>query len=438
LKNRHQVDDGSRFDKRVYTKLKQQALTLVEHCEPITKLSVANGYSGAKRQAALEAIASLKEEELGPRDARLKMFLKDDKYHTDEMKAPRCIQYRDKRYALTLAQFTYPIEHKIYNRKHEGLRRFAKGRNLEQRAKDLRAMWDSYGNPMAWLLDHSKFDAHVSVELIKIATALNSACYKHSGQHDYVRWLMRMQIDNKGITKNGTKYRTRGTRMSGDQNTGLDNSTLNLSMIELVLKWCGVKGSVYVDGDDSVVVLDQKDRHKLNIKLFSRFGMKTKEEFAYCFEHVEFCQTRPVWNGSKYIMCRNPDRVLSRCNWTVKKFPMAKDACYIKSVMMCESALNQGLPVMGPLSSRIVPQLNVNKRYKVMDTELDYMVKALGKDRGTLYTTLDVSEESRLSYQEAWGIDVLTQLELEAMEMVEPSDPFDDMYNLLPGWTCDV
>lgn len=428
LSLRHQIDDGARFEPGVESQLLREMLTLVKQCEPISKMAVALGYSGAKRALALQAIESLRYEGLDlSKDAKVRMFLKDDKYHTKEMKAPRCIQFRSKRYAITLAQYTYPIEHAIYQTRREGVRCFAKGRNLEQRASDLVKAWDLFQQPVAWLLDHSKFDAHITREHIRCATKLNSACFKESGHSGFVRQLMLAQVKNRGSTRNGTKFRTYCTRMSGDQNTGLDNSTLNYSMISLVLKWAGVRGTIYVDGDDSVVIVEQRDLAKLSVAQFASFGMVTKEEFAYEFEHVEFCQTRPVWNGVGWIMTRNPDRVLDRLGWTVKKFPVCLDQSYVRSVMLCESALNEGLPVLGPLSTKCLQKLPRTRR-KLMDVEADVLVKLLGKEKGTHYYR-EPDELSRWSYFNAWGILPQEQINLENMDMILAPDPvpeFDD------------
>lgn len=431
LSQRHQVDDGSRFDIGCYEELKEQLRPLIKQCVPISKYSVAMGYSGAKRAIALRAIESLIDEPLNENDSRVRMFLKDDKYHQSTLKAPRCIQYRDKRYAVTLAQYTYPIEHKMYRHRDRGLLCFAKGRNLVQRAGDLADMWGSYSNPCAWLLDHSNFDAHIKKEHVRLASWLNSHCYVRHGSKRFVKLLMSWQNNNVGRTMNGTKYKTQYTRMSGDQNTGLDNSTLNYAMIKLVLRWCGVQASVYVDGDDSVVIMEERDRHKCDASKFGRFGMVTKEDWAHQFEHLEFCQTRPVWNGVQYIMTRNPSRVLDRCSWTVKKFPYMLDNTYIRSVMLGESALGEGVPIMGPLSINCLSQLPKSKR-KLMVTDLDYMVSGLGKVKGTAYSR-EVTDESRYSFENAWGFSFGEQLEMEASLMLPPSDPLHDFEGMFAG-----
>jgi len=431
LSQRHQVDDGSRFNKAVFPEFMEKLMRLKKDCEPISKLAQASRYSGAKKRLALDAIEDLKVNALDIfKDSKVRMFIKDDKYHTPEVKPGRSIQFRSKRYAITLAQFTTPLEEKIFSHREGGIRVFAKGQNLQQRAETLRQMWDNYVNPVAWNLDHSKFDAHVSRELILAETKLYGECYENSGHKNYVKNLMRAQMINRGSTMNGTKFKTVATRMSGDQNTGLGNSVLNYAMISCVLKWCGVRANMYIDGDDSVVVMDQCDRNKVDAKLFGHFGMVTKSEFVDQFEHIDFCQTRPVWNGLEYILCRNPDRILSRINWLVRKQPSSIDSVYLKSVFLCESALNEGLPVMGPLFSRLASSIQTRKN-KLMDVETDYQVKLLNKVKGRVYER-ECTYESRVSFEEAWGICPERQIELESMYTLSPADPMPLFYDLFP------
>lgn len=432
LQQRHQVDDGSRFNPIFFPILLKHMMKLRKHCTPITKLSVAMGYSGAKRRLALEAIDSLKRDRLDLfEDAKVKMFLKDDKYHEPIVKPPRCIQYRSKRYALTLAQFTYPIEHKIYAHREKEHLCFAKGRNLIERATDLHNIWNSYVNPVAWCLDHSKFDAHVGKYHLMAARKLNAACFEIEGSKPFVKKLLRAQVNNRGVTKNGTKFKTLGTRMSGDQNTGLDNSTINYGMIKAVLEICGVDANVYIDGDDSVVIMEQVNMHKVDAKIFQNFGMVTKSEFVFDFERIDFCQTRPCYNGTEWIMCRNPKRVLDRLCWVVKKFPTSMDQTYLKSVFLCESALGEGLPVVGVLASRFASEIKLSKRKKLMDVETDYMVKQLGKDKTKLYSTLP-TDDARASFHNSWGYGINEQLELEKMTMQPPADPLPMLIDHIP------
>jgi hypothetical protein len=397
--------------------------------DPLVKNSksrVVDHYTCGKWREYLRAQESLLTEPLEPYDAKVRMFLKDDKYHTNRFKPPRCIQYRNKRYGICLAQYLQPIEKEVY----QWLDRYdtpivAKARNLTQRAGDLRKKWESFRDPVAVLIDASNFDAHCSVELLKQEHRL----YQHYFPGDkFLRTLLKWQLVSKGGTRNGTKFVTVGTRFSGDQNTGLGNSTINIGMLNVTLKRSNVKGAIYVDGDDSVLIIERQDLQALDLAFFAQCGMRVKVEYAYEFEHVEFCQTRPVFDGVAWRMVRNPRRVLSRTPWVVKRNHLNVVDRYLKSLGMCELALSAGMPVTQALALKLINRGSG----KYMVTELhhqamkEYMQPTHAKARPIL-------EVCRESYAKAWDISLGEQFELEAGVLVNPTSPVETIYEQWGG-----
>jgi hypothetical protein len=354
------------------------------------------------------------------------MFLKDDKYPWDEsaledlfhqtleqkITAPRCIQYRNKRYCLRLAQFLHAIETNTYAYEDKyNTRVFAKCRNLTQRGKDLREKWDSFKRPRALLLDHSKFDAHCSVPLLKLEQWFYLKC-RNSQE---LRQLLKMQNSCKGRTSRGTTYKTRGTRMSGDQNTGLGNSIINYAMLSAFMEHHGMVGSIYVDGDDSVIVYEDEGK-EFNMDFFSQFGMVTKREDAVDFERVDFCQTRPVYDGESWRCVRNPLRLMSRTPWTTREQWSKKREVYLASIGRCELALGMGMPIGQYLGSRL-SELSE----KSMRTQLDYVaMREFVRPRKA--HVIPPSLECRLSYEAAWGISPTEQIYLENLSIHVPSE----------------
>lgn len=418
LTHRHQKDDGYCFDETVLPSLRRVWMRGVAQCTPLTIPEVVRKYSGRKRALAEIAAADLDHWPLTQQDARLKMFLKDDKYTKLEPKAPRCIQYRDKRYALNLAKYTYPIEAALFKRTNEwGVYWCSKKLDSLACAENLKRAWDRFANPVALLLDHTAFDAHWSRELQQLATLFNAACYEEVGKAKTVRMLMKWQHLNRGRTKNGTRYQTWFTRMSGDQNTGLDNTKGNHAMICWALEQAGITDyEVVVDGDDSVVVFGQGDRAKADAlpALFARLGQKTKIEWAEEFEHVEFCQKRPVYTAAGWRMCRDPRRIITRMRYTVKNITERTRQPYIKAICQAESAVNQHVPVMGPLSAAWARSLRTRRYRGALDQ--DWLLKLHGASRLTTYESV-VDYESRISFENAWGISIPEQLHLETLTM---------------------
>lgn len=432
LRERHQLDTGARYTapkSMVQMNMESLVFQQGEGFPELTRHSfgeVISHYTGAKRKEYERGAASLLVEPLDLNlDGRIRMFLKDDKYHQWDFKAPRCIQFRNKRYGICLASYLQPIEEYVYQlRDITGSRVFAKGRNLSERAQDLRAKWDNFIDPVGLCLDHSKFDCHVKVELLK----QEHAFYKKFFPGDrLLHRLLRAQLVNKGSTRNGTTFKTTGTRMSGDQNTGLGNSILNYGMLCEYVR--GARAAFYIDGDDSVVIVERCDLPKLSLDCFKQFGMTTKLEVAEEFERVDFCQGRPVYDGVGWHMVRDPMRVLARLPWVVKRNHLPIIPRYVKSVGMCELALNMGIPVLQAVASALI-EFGSGSYIK---TDRHYLAK-LSKVKPWHARSVEVRQVTRESFARAWGISVEEQLELEKVTLSKPEvDVLEQLFWNVPA-----
>lgn len=417
LRERHQLDTGARYTTEKDKVLRNMQGLVEQQGEGYPELvrnsfgQVISHYTGSKRKLYEQGAASLLIEPLSlPLDARVRMFLKDDKYHTWEFKAPRCIQFRNKRYGICLASYLQPIEEFVYQLKDTtGTRVFAKGRNLSERANDLREKWDSFIDPIALCLDHSKFDCHVSLELLKQEHKFYESFFPGDRK---LHQLLRAQLVNKGSTRNGTTFKTTGTRMSGDQNTGLGNSILNYGML---LEYVGSsRAAFYIDGDDSVVLVERSDSHKLDLNCFKQFGMSTKLDIAEEFERVEFCQCRPVFDGVSWHLVRNPWRVLARLPWVVKRNHLPIIPRYVKSVGMCELAMNTGIPVIQTVATAMI-EFGSGSYIK---TDRHYLAK-LSKIKPWHARAVPIRQITRESFAKAWDVSVEEQLKLESVTLLK-------------------
>lgn len=377
---------------------------------PKPRERVLDHYSGRQLAEFQRALRTLRERPVCAKDARVKMFLKDDKYVAEyaHQKAPRCIQYRDKRYCLELARYLQIIEGRVYSATDRyGHRLIAKGRNLAQRGADLDAKASEFADPYFLLLDASNFDAHVATELLKVEHGVYVGMTKKSARKQ-LKWLLQQQLVNVGRTKNGTSYTTPGTRMSGDMNTGLGNSILMAAMLESYLDDCGVSGAVYVDGDDSVVVVDRSSVSKLlPVKqYFLEFGMEMKYEATGEMSQVDFCQCRPVNVDGSWVLCRDPKRVMVRPLWTTRVMGRKLAGRYLKGLGLGEIAVNWGLPLGGALGKRLY-ELGEGKPWSY---EFHPGMKAREYGRTD---TPEPSFGTRMSYFEAWGVSPEEQVAVE-------------------------
>jgi len=378
---------------------------------PKSREAVLDHYSGRQLAEFQRALRTLKERPVCAKDAMVKMFLKDDKYSLDvaKSKAPRCIQYRDKRYCLELARYLQIIEGRVYGASDRfGHRLIAKGRNPAQRGADLWAKASEFSDPYFLLLDASNFDAHVAAELLRVEHKVYEKITKKSAR-GMLRWLLKLQITNKGRTKNGTTYTTVGTRMSGDMNTGLGNSVLMASMLECYLDACGVPGATYVDGDDSVVVISRSDVPKLVPvrEFFLQFGMEMKHEATSEFSQVDFCQCRPINVDGHWVLSRDPSRVLVRPLWTTRTMGHRLEGRYLKGLGLGEVAVNWGVPIGSTLGRRLY-ELGEGRPWSY-----EFHPGMKTREYGRLDSPAP-SLATRLSYFEAWGITPEEQQSIEA------------------------
>lgn len=306
---------------------------------PIPVEQVLLSYSGAKRKIYEQAAARLAVGGYNSNMARISMFIKPDKYPEEEIdtKAPRAIQYRTPEYNLLLGKYLKPYEHALYSLLGHCI---MKGKNQKQRAEAFLDCIMAVRDPVVVVLDHSRFDAHVSTEMLKV----EHACYKRAYRSRELAALLREQIHNRGRTKHGIYYRVEGTRMSGDLNTGLGNSLLNYGFISVVLARLKIKGRFILDGDDAVLVVPRTEACKITGAEFARFGMVAKMEVREWWE-VEFCQCRLVLRPYP-VFIRDPRRILSKSSVTIHKWHTeAQRRAHFRAICSCEVVCNPGQPI---------------------------------------------------------------------------------------------
>lgn len=392
--------------------------------EPISYAEVISRYTGGKRRQYIMARESLYETPLNSEDAKIRMFIKADKSHEVDYKAPRAIQYRSKRYGLSWARYVIPMERALYSLMDQSDSPIcAKGRNAEERARDLRAKAATFARPLFMCLDHSKFDAHITPDLLQVESRFYQRLFGGSHRRS-VRRYMRMQMRNQGSTKNGTQYYTPGTRMSGEASTALGGTALNILLLRA---WLGrTRHCMYVDGDDSVVIIEQADRTRLPdlSDTMLTMCMHTKlEQSTEVFEEVEFCQCRPVEVGGAWRMVRNPLRVLSRAGWSVLPMPSTLVKRWVRSVGLCEMILGRGVPILQRLGELMA--IRGSGRYYMTDKHYEARKLQHSIER---VQPLEVEYSTRLSFERAWGVDPQTQMLIEDTLSVE-FDGHVDLYH---------
>lgn len=398
LSNRHLVDRSYiPFDNRIWLAALEYSLPILRRieCERTSIWKIAKSYTGGKRKSYLRACVNLEEEGYLRKDGLLKMFVKPDKIPLGDIstKPPRAIQYRSPKYNLCLASYLKDLEHKFYltSTGPAKLQDIAKGRNLQQRAEDLIGKAEVFKNPIFLNVDFSKMDSCVRIEHQR---SIFRKVYLHKFRSKFLKQLLWTQLNNKGYSKHGLKYRVEGTRCSGDFTTGFENSIITWIIIRYILRRASVRAEIYVDGDDMVVIMEKSDAFKF-VKyqyLFQKLGFEAKLNWASTIDTVDFCQSRVVLCKNPR-MARNPVRALSNFNISLKNYPAKVWPRLIEAKAICEEYGNPGIPILHPIGKLFRTHVK-----PLFDKEqLDYLKLQEGLE-------LDITDDTRVAYCNTWDI----------------------------------
>lgn len=367
--------------------------------EPLSYMGVAMSYRGGKRRIYMKARDDLINGMERHSDGYVRMFVKPDRYPEDSIqdKMPRAIQYRHPRYNLQLATYLKPYEHEFYA--HPGIgpsktRVVTKGMNPEEIAKLFILKAAHFRNPVFLSCDHSKFDSTVREEHLRTEHRQYRRSYPRDGR---LHKLLKRQLFNKGFSTHGVKYTIRGTRMSGDYNTGLGNCMLNRMSLESLL-W-HIKHEIMLDGDDSVVIVEADDLALIDMSHFGRMGFQTTIEINRDMTQVVYCQKKIVLGNTCAVMVRDPIRALSNMCVSLANVQGNGLVNWLKGVCECEYYCNFNMPLYKEFAN-ITGKIYRDSQY--------YM-----KVEGLNFKTHTMVE--REAFAMTWNIEVAQQETLERL-----------------------
>nr|QJI53489.1 MAG: RNA-dependent RNA polymerase [Riboviria sp.] len=407
LTNRHLVDRTDiPFDKKLWREVARETKRFYpKGLAPISYEQVYEGYTGVRKRRYRQAAVILRTEGLQPKHATVRMFVKPDRHPVGDIggKDPRAIQYRSPEFNVALSAYIKPFEDSIYPSVNYGVvsgtRVIVKGMNNRQRAELLLHKIDSFRRPKFVLLDHSRFDSTINMEHLKTTHSK----YQRAFQSRSLAGLLRKQLHNKGWTKHGIKYRTTATRMSGDPDTACGNSVVNADCLFGAITRSGItKYDFILDGDDSVVILEEEDN--IDHTIFGRLGFKTKMEVVHYLEDVEFCQSKIILTTPP-TFSRNPSRAMSNSMVALKKYPRRTVSKWVAAVGECERATNIGVPVLQAYGTQLAA---MDKEWFV-DPDIAYRWNEGQHDA----KNKPITEDARASFAMAWGVPVEIQLLME-------------------------
>lgn len=386
---------------------------------PLTYQQFVDTYKGRKREVYVKALDDLRSGAYTlQEDSAVKVFIKCEK--TDRTSkidpVPRVISPRNTRYNLRVGRYLKHLEKPIFKAidrlfDHPTV---IKGYSYDESARLLKEKWEMFRDPVAIGLDASRFDQHVSIDALKFEHSIYPECFYAKKHASKLRKLLKYQLVNHctGYAPDGSlKYVVEGTRMSGDMNTSLGNCILMCGMIWSYLQERGVVGSLANNGDDCVVFMERADLGKFSRGLrewFLTLGFNmTVEEPVFEFEHLEFCQTKPVFDGVIYTMCRNPITAIAKDS--VMLNPWQGESHFrgwLDSVGTGGMSIAGGLPVFQSLYHLFVRS---GKKRRVSEHLLPWSVRCGNSNR----VFMPVTAEARASFWAAYDITPCEQICLE-------------------------
>lgn len=412
---------------------------------PLRRLLV--GRSGRKKRRFYKGIMDYLREGISRKDAIVTQMQKLEFYATEklETKEDRGIQFRSVKFNVATGRFYKAIEARLCGYHHRGPvphHPVAKGLTPQQCCERLFFWASQFECPVFFLLDHSRFDAHVNRAMVRLA--IKQASWNVKYDQEYIK-CMEWGFKVRGYTAGGIVFQVCAKRKSGDIWTGGENSELNDAMLVSFLEMRRVKKYVRtVNGDDSYIIIEKRDLHKMwGIEDFMRkLGMVTEVAYTEDIWKVEFCQMRPCLLPSGITFVRNPYKVAGTIGQTPQNVCGEQLQKIVRSSALSELAMGPGCPVTTPLAKKILKDLGNGK---VIET-----AKMLYKQQAWGFNIQDVKVDevpdpdffARFTMWKSWGIDPGEQEMLEALPLervqakvaegkVKPKraeiyEPFDD------------
>lgn len=387
---------------------------------PIGVDSVVAMYKGRKLRVYQQAAIELTYAAEDPRWARVKNFLKYEKLNTTKKKDPaaRIISPRDPKYNLLLGRYLKKYEHHAYRAldKIWGGATVMKGYTVSEIAKHIKNAWDQFRAPVAIGFDMKRFDQHVSKNALQFEHSCYLACFQHSPE---LARLLSYQLVNKckAYCKEGSiKYEVEGKRMSGDLNTALGNCLLACLITKHMVDKRSIKARLINNGDDCVLIVDKSNLQAvLGLDVWwEEFGFKCiMEDPVDTLERIEFCQMRPVFDGSSYVMVREP--FVSTAKDVVCKVPLGSTKAakkWAKAVGECGLSLTGAIPIVQEFYAMLIRNSGNVKAWSMKACNItNALYNSPDSDRGYQ----PITEEARYSFYLAFGIPPDVQIAVEEL-----------------------
>lgn len=315
-------------------------------------------YKDAKKRSMYQgAVESLYSSPITLKDATILGFVKADKLNFEAKldPVPRLISSYGPRYVVALGRHYAHREHSFIRAldKTWGSRVVCKGLNARRRGELIASKWGRFSRPCALMADASRFDQHVSLEVLRKEFDFYLTLTTCPAERKEMSFLLDMQLigDGVGRAEDGkVKFTTTGGRKSGVPNTGGGNTLIMCVMWLAYVRSLGIDCEFVNDGDDCVLIMEQSDRELVESTVSRYFLDKgfnmVIEKAVFDLERIDFCQSSPVWTPQGYIMVRRPQTAMVKDTISLCRFQSERQwKRWCASVGDCGLSLAGNIPV---------------------------------------------------------------------------------------------
>lgn len=202
---------------------------------------------------------------------------------------------------------------------------------------------DLFKDPIYIENDYSAFDSHVCVDWLKL---YHHFVLKHYSGNDkrYLKYLLKFDYNHFGYTTRNNIFKIRGTLTSGMIDTSMKGNFINYTIISILLQNIPPFAYKFIcNGDDSVLIMSKK-YYDPKLFQFEQFGMEAKMIVKTNIFDVDFCQSKLINTPLGFTMFRDPERIFTRLGIAFKNFSPKKAKVYLRSLLLCEMAVNYQVP----------------------------------------------------------------------------------------------
>jgi hypothetical protein len=384
----------------------------IEEVEPISTKQFVETYVGKKRRMYQHILDNLYLYPLRESDAFVNPFIKDEKtdFNLKPDKCPRIIQPRKARFNIEFGVYSKPLEKAIFRAISSIFRgvTVAKGLNCFERGELIHKKWSSLVDPVALMIDASRFDQHCHSLMLGWVHMIEEKIFPE------LKRLNAMRKKNRCFARTddgNIDYTVEGKLMSGDMDTSLSACLIMSACVWTIMRELKVKEYNYInDGDDGVLFVERSQVERVRKdfqRIFKEFGYTVRiDSQADLIEEVEFCQTRPVYDGTNWRMVRDPVKALAKDALTLRRIRDSKHYQELQSsIGWCGLSLAGDLPVFNAFYKHLITQ--TYKPDPDYTTGMQYLAHGLAPRAGP------VTDAARFSFFRAFGLSPEIQLAIE-------------------------